>query len=629
MKQVFTRISFCIAVALGGAFSTSWAQEPAIEIDRIAPFGAVVQSTAILDDAGEPLGPDTYDTGLDALKAGNFAAFLAGETLAASEGDAESDLSFIALAIDAYLQGNPKYADFFDSISDGSRDSHFADKVKAWLILLDGEENEAIAALSKANGNRISITEELSLAVMLEGMGRTDQALAVYSTLIPNEIETPKNDFDIQNLRLEQYRTIIARQASLFRQLDRIDEAKAAYQILVQADPENAARYKGYIADINSKSPTDSEPLTPVTAMSLAINDMAAMDYRNRILASNQMGRRLTEFDMRYAIFLQMALMLAPEDENRWLSVANQLTDKRLFDGAAHVLNASKLTTPWVNLTLAETQLKLLDTDGARKALKTALTDVEEDEKRTVFAMAMNLYASLGDARATRSLAYKYISLIDEAHNKPAAYSTLAYAYRDIGLYKKAVAYMKRAVELDDSHPRRMALWTMLGEAGQVDAAEKGLRSEFLTRLDDPYMLNGLGYFLVTYTDKLEEGYRLLMKADSLVSDNPFITDSLGWALFKLGHIDRAKSLIERSRAVYLPNLHWEVEDHLGDIYWHLGDEEAAKTYWQNSLEQYPPSIDRVRIAKKLKTGLKDAKPETVDLPRVNLDERVEDDKDI
>ena len=137
-------------------------------------------------------------------------------------------------------------------------------------------------------------------------------------------------------------------------------------------------------------------------------------------------------------------------------------------------------------------------------------------------------------------------------------------------------------------------------------------------------MLNTLGYFLVEHTDKFEEAYRVLARANSLAPSDPYIADSFGWARYKLGDLEGAKRYIEQSRRELAPNTHWEIEDHLGDIYWHLGDKEAAKEAWRRALGDYPSEDKRAKIKDKLENGIDGPPPEKKPLPDVSLGDQGE-----
>ena len=58
---------------------------------------------------------------------------------------------------------------------------------------------------------------------------------------------------------------------------------------------------------------------------------------------------------------------------------------------------------------------------------------------------------------------------------------------------------------------------------------------------DDAQALNALGYTLVDRTARVAEGFALIESAHKLSPDDPFILDSMGWALFRLGRYDEAE----------------------------------------------------------------------------------------
>ena len=70
----------------------------------------------------------------------------------------------------------------------------------------------------------------------------------------------------------------------------------------------------------------------------------------------------------------------------------------------------------------------------------------------------------------------------------------------------------------------------------------------------------------------------MLEKANRLRSNDPYITDSLGWALFKLERYKEAKDYLQL--AVRLLPADPIVNDHFGDVLWKNGDEIQARYYW-------------------------------------------------
>ena len=95
----------------------------------------------------------------------------------------------------------------------------------------------------------------------------------------------------------------------------------------------------------------------------------------------------------------------------------------------------------------------------------------------------------------------------------------------------------------------------------------------------------------------------MLEKANKLKSNDPFIIDSLGWALFKLERYEESKD-----------NFKWQlrlmpgdpiVNDHYGDVLWKNGNEIQARYYWNYVLNLKKTEEDLKKIIeKKLIKGL-------------------------
>ena len=75
----------------------------------------------------------------------------------------------------------------------------------------------------------------------------------------------------------------------------------------------------------------------------------------------------------------------------------------------------------------------------------------------------------------------------------------------------------------------------------------------------------------------------MLEKANKLRSNDPYITDSLGWALFKLERYQEAKNYLQL--AVTLLPADPIVNDHYGDILWKLNRKIQARYFWSNVLK--------------------------------------------
>ena len=123
---------------------------------------------------------------------------------------------------------------------------------------------------------------------------------------------------------------------------------------------------------------------------------------------------------------------------------------------------------------------------------------------------------------------------------------------------------------------------------------------------DDADALNYLGYTWVDRGENLTEAFAMINKALKLDPNSGAITDSLGWAHYKLGQYNEAKEKLED--AVVLAPSSATIIDHLGDVYWKLGRFREAGYQWERALEFDPTDEERAAIRIKLKGGLEAVK---------------------
>ena len=119
----------------------------------------------------------------------------------------------------------------------------------------------------------------------------------------------------------------------------------------------------------------------------------------------------------------------------------------------------------------------------------------------------------------------------------------------------------------------------------RMDDAEAKLRRVVELKPDDAQALNALGYTLVDRTTRTQEGLALIEKAHKLAPDDPFILDSMGWAMFRLGRYAEAETYLRRAMKER-PDA--EIAAHLGEVLWAKGERERAQEIWQSQLKTNP-----------------------------------------
>jgi len=151
-----------------------------------------------------------------------------------------------------------------------------------------------------------------------------------------------------------------------------------------------------------------------------------------------------------------------------------------------------------------------------------------------------------------------------------------------------AAAYKVLAQGLDE-HPDSTDLMYDLAMVAErldrIDEAEKRLTRLVELKPDDAQALNALGYTLVDRTARVQQGYDLIEKAHKLSPADPFILDSMGWALYRLGRLKEAEGYLRKALA-QRPDA--EIAAHLGEVLWAKGDHDDARAIWQPQLESNP-----------------------------------------
>ena len=170
-----------------------------------------------------------------------------------------------------------------------------------------------------------------------------------------------------------------------------------------------------------------------------------------------------------------------------------------------------------------------------------------------------------------------------------------------------ADAYDEAVARIGEPQPRHWFLFYTRAIANEREdrwtLAEADFRKALVLNPDHPHVLNYLGYSLVERRENLDEALDMIERAVAGAPDNGYITDSLGWVLYRLGRYDEAVGPMER--AVELRPTDAVINDHLGDVYWAVGRFREARFQWRRALSFGPADdLDMDRIRRKLEVGL-------------------------
>lgn len=101
---------------------------------------------------------------------------------------------------------------------------------------------------------------------------------------------------------------------------------------------------------------------------------------------------------------------------------------------------------------------------------------------------------------------------------------------------------------------------------------------------DSAIGMNALGYTMFSLPKyDVEEAFKLIQAAYQQEPESAAINDSLGWAYYLKGDAQAALPYLEYAFEQF-PDP--EVAAHLGEVFWKLGQQEKAKTVWQQGLDK-------------------------------------------
>ena len=187
----------------------------------------------------------------------------------------------------------------------------------------------------------------------------------------------------------------------------------------------------------------------------------------------------------------------------------------------------------------------------------------------------------------------------------------IANFYKNSKKYEKAIDYYTQIIsslgnETDiksDLLYRRGGSYERLGNYKKSD---EDLLYSLIINPDDAYVLNYLAYSWLERDYKIDEAFKMLEKAYTTRSNDPYIIDSIGWAYYLIDNYVEAEKYLKR--AVELMPQDPTVNDHYGDILWKLNRKIQARYFWKNvlSLDDTDEEI-RENVNIKMIEGLKNS----------------------
>jgi len=252
----------------------------------------------------------------------------------------------------------------------------------------------------------------------------------------------------------------------------------------------------------------------------------------------------------------------------------------------------------------AETQLKRVlelnykDPDVARFYLG----QLNEERKR--FDEALKWYSAVSQGEQYITAQSRYAGILAKQGRLPEARKHLqeasasdlqqrvqltqaeAQLLRDASAYQEAFDVLGQALAKMPNYPDLLYDHAMAAEkVNRLDILEGNLKQLIKLRPDHAHAYNALGYTLADRNQRIAEAYGLIETALKLAPDDPFIQDSMGWVLYRMGRNQEGLDYLQRA---FKQRPDPEIAAHLGELLWALDQRDAARKIWAESLKEHP-----------------------------------------
>ena len=356
--------------------------------------------------------------------------------------------------------------------------------------------------------------------------------------------------------------------------------ALVAARLAQKADAGNDAM-AALALQLMDEKVSDAEPLLQTYLKGEPLPEIR-MGYARYLAESNQNEAALEQMrsitaeqpDNAQALLLQSTLELqahqvdaAEKTLDRFAALYQQATasaQTQAFTRQMYLLR-SEIAQQRGDLEQAEHWLSLTDEDDSRLSMQ---------ERRAVLLARQG---RLGEALA---LIRNMPAANDEENARKLQGEALV--LREVSQIERAYDAQARAVALQPDNDDYVYDQAMLAEKlGRMDDMERLLRTIIARNPKYYQALNALGFSLADHGMRLQEAKTLIEQALQLAPGDPYITDSLGWAEYRLGNKRRALELLQQAMRNQ-PDA--EIAAHLGEVLWKLGERTRARAAWHEGL---------------------------------------------
>ncbi|AWO01065.1 hypothetical protein DLD77_04800 [Chitinophaga alhagiae] len=151
--------------------------------------------------------------------------------------------------------------------------------------------------------------------------------------------------------------------------------------------------------------------------------------------------------------------------------------------------------------------------------------------------------------------------------------------------YDTAIQSLNTALAIGGEKRFVADVYALLGDAYHASGLHARSDSSYdmvLTlRPKDHIVMNNYSYYLSVRGDNLEKAEQLSRRSLELKPESPTYMDTYAWILFRMGKYQQARSWIEKAMQYPEAQQDPDVLEHYGDILFNLNEKDKAVEYWQ------------------------------------------------
>lgn len=483
----------------------------------------------------------------------------------------------------------------FIRVAEGDPKSTEARLIVAHLATQRGDLTSAVRYTQEAvTLDPDNVKARLLLAGLLNALGNHPESVAQYEALLAKHPEHVA-----ARLMLAQ----------IYGRLKNPTQAKIALTPLLN-DPEiawkaNLALGRAYVYVPDLKKSLEyfrkakkqaPDQLEPVLALGAALQELdrlkeAESMYREFLAREpdnetihTRLGRLLLTQEDRSAALEEFRAItrLSPGSVQARLTAALILLSQRNYEDALQELRLAEASRPG-NSGVTYYIGQALEAMDRNKDAKAAYAPIKPDEPFYIEAQVRMAFLDASEKQGKKAI-NRLQTLAKQHPDRIEVLLALTVVLLQEEEYSEAVNTASHGLNLAPDQTRFLFNRAMaLDKLQRWPEAEQDLQLYIGKNPEDALALNYLGYTWAERNEKLEDSYKLISKAAQLAPGDGFITDSLGWVLFRMNRLD--ESLSKMREAARLEPKDPTIREHLGDVLAATGRTKEALLIWQQALE--------------------------------------------